>query len=80
MKQDYEVTIVGAGPGGATLAYELASKGIRVLLVEKERLPRYKCCAGGITVRAAKLLDFDIRELAEDIVTVPLKKRVGFYM
>ncbi len=69
MKQNYDVTIVGAGPGGATLAYELATKGIRVLLLEKETLPRYKCCAGGITVRAAKLLNFDIQELAEDVIT-----------
>jgi len=62
------VIIVGAGPAGATLAYHLAKKGIKVLLLEKERLPRYKCCAGGVTTRAAKLLNFDISEAVEDIV------------
>jgi len=30
-----EVVIAGSGPGGATLAYELAGKGISVVLVEK---------------------------------------------
>ena len=68
MKQIYDVIVVGAGPAGATLAYELAKKGIEVLLLEKERLPRYKCCAGGVTIKAAKLLDFDISEIVEDIV------------
>ena len=69
MKRKYEVIIIGAGPAGATLAYELASKGIRVLLIEKEALPRYKCCAGGVTFRAAKLLNLNIHEVVEDVVS-----------
>ena len=68
MKPDYEVIVVGAGPAGATLAYELASRGIRVLVLEKESLPRYKCCAGGITIRLANLLDYDIHEIVEDTI------------
>ncbi len=68
MKQSHDVIVVGAGPAGATLAYELAKRGIGVLVLEKEKLPRYKCCAGGVTSRAAKLLDFDISEVAEDII------------
>jgi geranylgeranyl reductase family protein len=68
LKQSCDVAIVGGGPAGATLAYELARKGIMVLLLEKERLPRYKCCAGGVTGKAAGLLDFDISEVAEDVV------------
>jgi geranylgeranyl reductase family protein len=39
-----------------------------VLLLEKQRLPRYKCCAGGVTSKAARLLDFDISEVAEDVI------------
>lgn len=68
MKQIYDVIVVGAGPAGATLAYELAKKGTEVLLLEKERLPRYKCCAGGVTTKAAKLLDFDISGIVADVV------------
>ena len=68
MKQSHDVIVVGAGPAGATLAYELARRGIEVLLLEKEKLPRYKCCAGGVTGKAAKLLDFDISEVAEDVI------------
>jgi geranylgeranyl reductase family protein len=68
LKQSFDVIVVGAGPAGATLAYELTKKGIKVLVLEKERLPRYKCCAGGVTAKAAKLLDFDISEVVEDII------------
>jgi geranylgeranyl reductase family protein len=68
LKQSCDVTIVGAGPAGATLAYELARSGIEVFLLEREKLPRYKCCAGGVTSKAARLLDFDISEVAEDVI------------
>jgi geranylgeranyl reductase family protein len=68
LKQSHDVIVVGAGPAGATLAYELAKKGIGVLILEKVKLPRYKCCAGGVTGKAAKLLDFDISTVAEDVV------------
>jgi len=68
LKQSYDVIVVGAGPAGATLAYELARRRIGVLVLEKEKLPRYKCCAGGVTSKAAKLLDFDISEVVEDVI------------
>jgi geranylgeranyl reductase family protein len=68
LKQSYDVIVVGAGPAGATLAYELARRGIEVLLLEKEKLPRYKCCAGGLTSKTVKLLDFDISQVVEDVV------------
>jgi geranylgeranyl reductase family protein len=68
LKKNYDVIVAGAGPAGATLAYELAKRGTDVLLVEKERLPRYKCCAGGVTGKATRLLNFDISEAAEDVI------------
>lgn len=68
MKQGYDVVVVGAGPAGATLAYELAKKGIGVLLLEKEKLPRYKPCAGGVTSKATKVLNFDISDVTEDVI------------
>lgn len=67
-KNYYDVIIVGAGPSGATLAYELAKQGIDVIVLEKEKFPRYKCCAGGITHKVLNLLDFDISEAIEETI------------
>jgi len=40
-KQNYEVIVIGGGPAGATAAALLAEKGRDVLLLEKEKFPRY---------------------------------------
>jgi geranylgeranyl reductase family protein len=41
---DFDVIVVGAGPGGATTAMYLARAGIRTLLVDKGTFPRDKAC------------------------------------
>lgn len=64
----YDVTIVGACPAGSMLAYKLTKRGVKVLLLEKYKLPHCKICAGGITVRAASLLPLDITSVAEEVV------------
>jgi len=69
MQRDYEVIVVGAGPAGATLAYELAEKGIGVLVIEQATLPRYKCCAGGLTVKAAEQLGNHAHGLVEGAIS-----------
>lgn len=47
-----DVIVVGAGPAGSRAARLLAEARFRVLLLEKEKLPRYKACAGGLTGKA----------------------------
>jgi geranylgeranyl reductase family protein len=69
MKENYDVIIAGAGPAGGMLAFELAGKGIDVLVLEKDVLPRYKCCAGGVTFRAAEFLNGAIEEVKKNTVT-----------
>lgn len=51
--------VVGAGPSGSSTAYHLAKRGHSVLVIEKESLPRYKPCAGGISPAIQAWFDFD---------------------
>ena len=55
----YDCIIVGAGPAGGTAAYHLAKRGHSVLVLEKESLPRYKPCGGGVSPVIAEWFDFD---------------------
>ena len=55
----YDCIIVGAGPGGGAAAYHLAKQGHSVLLIEREALPRYKPCGGGVSPQVAEWFDFD---------------------
>jgi menaquinone-9 beta-reductase len=51
-----DVIIVGAGPAGSAAAYQLATAGLDVLLLEKTSFPREKVCGDGLTPRAVKAL------------------------
>jgi len=55
---DYDVLIVGAGPAGASAARFLAEAGASVGLVDAERLPRHKPCAGWLNSKAAREFSF----------------------
>ncbi|MEN3027836.1 MAG: geranylgeranyl reductase family protein [Aquificaceae bacterium] len=52
----FDAVVVGAGPAGASCAYHLSRSGLKVLLLEKERLPRFKLCAGCLSARTLQLL------------------------
>lgn len=51
--------VVGAGPAGGAAAYHLAKQGRSVLVLEKEALPRYKPCGGGVSPMVQNWFDFD---------------------
>ena len=40
----WDVAVVGAGPAGAMVALELSRRGCAVLLLERQRFPRWKVC------------------------------------
>jgi geranylgeranyl reductase family protein len=56
---DFEVIVAGAGASGAAAAYYLGQAGIRALVIEKARLPRYKACGGAIPRATLDRLPFD---------------------
>lgn len=61
----YDVAIIGSGPAGAMAAFYLAQKGISTVIIEKEKLPRYKTCGGGLVFRGRRKLPFDISSVVD---------------
>ncbi len=49
--------VVGGGPAGSAAAITLARAGRDVLLVDKARFPRDKCCGDGLTTGALRTLE-----------------------
>ena len=45
MPERHDALVVGAGPAGTATALRLAAAGHRVLVVDKARFPRAKCCS-----------------------------------
>lgn len=84
MSERYDVIIAGGGPAGATAAYFLGQAGKRVVLLEKEFLPRYKPCGGAVNAKVLEQFPFSFEPviqsrvnaisyaLGDKIVTIPV--------
>ncbi|MGD0752499.1 MAG: geranylgeranyl reductase family protein [Anaerolineales bacterium] len=84
MSQRYDVIIAGGGPAGATAAFFLGQAGRRVLVLEKEFLPRYKPCGGAVSARVLDQFPFSFEPviqsrvnaisyvLGDKVVTIPV--------
>ena len=61
--------MVGGGPAGAAAARAAAAAGARTLLLEREELPRYKRCGGGligVSQQAVAAAGVDVAALERD--------------
>jgi flavin-dependent dehydrogenase len=65
----WDVAVIGAGPGGLAAAHAAASAGARTIVLERAEHPRYKTCGGGLI--GASLAVADSR------ITVPARDRVA---
>ncbi|MEJ7799315.1 MAG: geranylgeranyl reductase family protein [Ilumatobacter sp.] len=52
-----DVLVVGAGPAGTAAAITLQRAGRSVLVIDKARFPRDKCCGDGLTTLALRELE-----------------------
>ena len=51
-----DVLVVGGGPAGASVAFALATSGVRVHVVDRARFPRPKPCAEYLSPEASRIL------------------------
>ena len=66
-----DVLIVGGGPAGSTAAWQLRRAGADVLLLDRERFPRLKLCAGWITPEVVRDLAMDLASYPHRLLTFP---------
>ncbi len=74
-RPDFDAIVVGAGAGGAAAAYYLVQAGLKVLVLEKAQLPRYKACGGAIPRPTLERLPLDFTSV---IKAVPTNVRFTF--
>lgn len=68
---EYDVVIAGAGPSGAAAARGLVSEGLKVLVVEKKKLPRYKMCSGIIFKKSQDITEKYFGKIPESAYVTP---------
>ena len=57
MTPDFDVVIIGAGPGGCACALALHDSGLKVALADKENFPRDKICGDAIPGQTFTAID-----------------------
>jgi geranylgeranyl reductase family protein len=65
----WDVAVVGAGPAGASAARVVAEAGRSVVIIERESLPRYKLCGGGLIGPSLAALPAGFAYDSQDAIT-----------
>jgi len=76
--QQYDILIIGGGPAGSTLAYDLLSANntkLKIAILDKKSFPRQKICAGWVTPEVMRVLNIDLKDYAKNNI---LQKISGF--
>ncbi|TAK56590.1 MAG: NAD(P)/FAD-dependent oxidoreductase [Gammaproteobacteria bacterium] len=78
----FDVVVAGGGPGGAMAAKKCAEAGLRVLLLEKQAIPRDKVCSGLIMGQwAVQIMEREFGGIPQSaLATPPLLTGHRFYV
>ena len=72
----FDVIIIGAGPAGASCANELVKNGVKTLVIEKKKLPRYKCCAGLLNDNVQEFILENFEKIPSELKSVNQSLRI----
>lgn len=69
-----KIIIVGGGPAGLYLAFKLAKAGVDVLILEKDKFPRYKACGGALSEKSIDILSKDDILLNKNLIKSEIER------
>ena len=67
--EDFDVVVVGGGPGGSACARRLRQAGVKVAVLDRAEFPRTKLCAGWVTPDALTDLDLEPEDYPYSFLT-----------
>lgn len=67
-----DVLIVGGGPAGSTLAWNLRHSGLAVTILDQRTFPRDKICAGWVTPEVIDELEIDVEAYRKEHTFQPI--------
>jgi len=73
----FDLAVIGAGPAGSSAAHAAASRGLRVVLVDRAPFPRYKTCGGGLIGPTLQALPAGVVPVEQDITRASFTLRGG---
>jgi len=81
IEKEFDVAVIGAGPGGSTAAKKCAEAGLKTVLLEQRTLPRNKTCTGMIMSDMSQtLIREEFGNPPEGVLTTPSYLRgIRFY-
>ncbi len=68
---DYDLVVVGGGPAGAAAALAAVERGLKTLILERKKMPRFKPCAGYIFQEAGAFLQRHYGPIPDEVRSHP---------
>lgn len=70
---EYDVVVIGSGPAGSVAAKVLVDKGLKVIILEQKKLPRYKMCSGMLFPGAQAFIAERYGDIPDEMFSHPTK-------